>query len=125
MIVKLLLDNIEYDILYSPIKSKTKVKFYKPLAIALWNKLTEERKKLLIIQNPSNEDHKILNFDKLIECYLHTTDITLKHNLVTNKGHTKDKEKFKYFNIEKAGCCCCGVPIKDEAIIQNNDTNIY
>ena len=49
MIVKIVLDNVEYDILYTPIKSKTKVKFYKPLAIALWSKLKEERKITLII----------------------------------------------------------------------------
>ena len=44
MIVKVILDNVEYDVLYSPIKSKSKVKFYKPLAVALWSKLTKERK---------------------------------------------------------------------------------
>lgn len=124
MIVKILLDNVEYDILYSPIKSKTTVKFYKPLAIALWSKLTEKRKQTLIIKNPNNEHHKILNFDKLIECYLHNRDITHEHNLTVDKGHTIKKEKFKYFDNQKDGCCCCGIPIKDEFIIKNIDTNI-
>ena len=44
MIVKIVLDNIEYDILYSPINGKENVKFYKLLAMALWSKLTEEKK---------------------------------------------------------------------------------
>ena len=101
MIVKILLDNVEYDILYSPIKSKNKVKFYKPLAIALWNKLTEERKNLLIIKNPSNEHHKILNFDKLIECYLHNRDVTHEHNLTADKVHTIKKETLSILIIKK------------------------
>ena len=45
MLVKIILDNIEYDILYSPKKGKADLKFYKPLAIALWNGLTAKRKK--------------------------------------------------------------------------------
>ena len=64
MIVKIVLDNIEYDILYSPINGKENIIFYKPLPIALWSKLTEERKKQLIIKNPYNQNHKILNFNK-------------------------------------------------------------
>ena len=125
MLVKIILDNIEYDILYSPIKSKKKVKFYKPLAIALWSKLTEERKKTLIIINPYNEHHKILNFDKLLECYLYGSKITHEFNLVTAKWDTPEKERFKDYNSEKPGCCWCGVPIKDIGIIQNIDSKIY
>ena len=119
MIVKILLDNVEYYILYSPIKTKKKVKFYKPLAEALWSTLTEQRKQTLII---NFKDSKILNFDKLLECYLHNSTITQELNLVTAKGHTPNKEKFKYFNNKKHGCCACGVPIKWEAIIKNIDT---
>ena len=121
MLVKILLDNVEYYVLYSPIKSIKKVKFYKPLALALWSTLTEQRKKSLIIY-VNNTDHKILNFDKLLQCYLHNSKITHELNLVTAKGHTPNKEAFKYFNNKKAGCCACGVPIMWEAVIQNIDT---
>ena len=85
MIVKIVLDNIEYDILYSPINGKENVKFYKPLAMALWGKLTEERKTQLIIKNPYNQNHKILNFDKLLQCYSHNYDISQEYNIIKGK----------------------------------------
>ena len=124
MIVKIILDNIEYDILYSPKPGKADLKFYKPLAIALWNGLTEQRKKTLIIINPKNEHHKILNFDKLIECYSNDSNTQLEYTLVAGKCYSIKKDKFKFFNNQRAGYCCCGVSIGFEFPIKNIDTNI-
>ena len=124
MIVKIVLDNIEYDILYSPINGKENIIFYKPLPIALWSKLTEERKKQLIIKNPYNQNHKILNFNKLLQCYSHINDITLEYNTIKGKNYNEKQDKYKYFNNNKQNCCCCGIPIKNEFIIRNIDTNM-
>ena len=54
MLETITLNNIKYDIFYSQIKTKSKIKIHKNLVRALWDELTEERKKKLIIINPYN-----------------------------------------------------------------------
>ena len=54
--------------------------------MALWSKLTEERKTQLIIKNPYNQNHKILNFDKLLQCYSHNYDISQEYNTIKMKN---------------------------------------
>jgi hypothetical protein len=123
MIVKILLNNVEYDILYLPKYGKADVKFHKPLAIALWKGLTEERQKTLIIINPKNEHHKILNFDKLIECYICNTITRHEYNLVAGKCYSIKKDKFKLFDNQRGGYCCCGAGIEFEFLVKNIDSN--
>ena len=123
MIVKLLLDNVEYDVLYSPKQGKADVKFHKPLAIALWTGLTEERKKTLIIINPKNEHHRVLNFDKLLECYICNSDTKHEYNLVAGKCYSIKKDKFKLFDNQNGGYCCCGASIEFEFLVKNIDSN--
>ena len=69
--------------------------------------LTEEQKTKLIIISPYNKIHKILNFDKIIACYIHNTD-----------------DLFKYQNFNnKPGCCACVIKIINAFIIKNINTN--
>jgi len=121
MLDKITIENTKYDIIFSPISLKDN-KLYKPLVRALWSALTEERKKKLIIINPYNEKHKILNFDKILACYIHTIDITKEYTEIKGKFHTDKLLKYQHFN-NKPGCCACGVKIIYEYIIKNIDTN--
>ena len=44
MLDKIILDKVEYEILYSSIINKDDGKLHKPLITALWNKLSDEVK---------------------------------------------------------------------------------
>lgn len=132
MLDKIILDKIEYNILYSPIINKDDVKLHKPLITALWNKLSDEVKQKLIIKNPYNDKHKILNFDKILECYVFDGNETVKYaHLMVNSFFEKGtyyndlKDKYKLFDNKKCGCCACGVKIEHKFIIKNISTNTF
>jgi hypothetical protein len=90
--------------------------------MALWSKLTEERKTQLIIKNQYNQNHNILNFDKLLQCYSHNSNITLEYNTIKGENHNEKQNKYKCFNNKPN--CCCGIPMKKDFIITNIDTNM-
>ena len=79
MKIKASLDNITYDLLYTP---KNNCKFYKPLLTALWSKLTENQKHKVIIINPNNPEQKIINFDDM--CIAFNKVINIQLNVIMN-----------------------------------------
>ena len=87
MKIKASLDNITYDLLYTP---KNNCKFYKPLLTALWSKLTENQKHKVIIINPNNPEQKIINFDDIVYCFKQSNE----HSIKCNNGQTTFKSEF-------------------------------
>jgi hypothetical protein len=52
MLIKINLDNVDYNVVYSPVNNKVDVKLYKPLVRELWKIATQhEKEKLIIIIN--------------------------------------------------------------------------
>ena len=128
MLLKVVLDNEEYNILYSPIKVKENVKLYFPLVRALWSKISDSQKKSVVIIT-DNKNNKIINFDSLIQCYAYSRQDTLDYGqmfvtFILDKKECNENniKKYKSFN-DNIYNCACGVKIMYKNIIRNIDTD--
>ena len=134
MKIKASLDNITYDLLYTP---KNNCKFYKPLLTALWSKLTENQKHKVIIINPNNPEQKIINFDDIVYCFQQSNKHSIKCNNEYPSNKNVDESITQYvmkINIQnnsiyqfchRAGKCACGVNIEYKFIIENIETHQF
>jgi hypothetical protein len=102
-------DLILYTVIYPE-----EEKLYKPLVLALWERITENQRNKIVILHC---DLKVFNFKQLINCYKHT----FGESIIFKIDGNDDDDMYIYF--ENAGCCSCGVKIKNKDIITNKDDN--
>jgi hypothetical protein len=134
MICQIILDNVEYNVLYTPKYTvhdgiKKYILLWHPLVVNLWKQLTESQKKKLIIINPYNEKVKVINFNCVLDCFKfkYTDNIifTLKLIKFHKKGCLEILKGYNYHDNRKAGECTCGIKIAYEYVIKNIETEKY
>ena len=132
MLTRIILENEEYYVLYTPIKNKEHVKFYTPLLISLWEIITKDEKKDMIIKCNLK---KIINFDRVLQLFKYDKQDTLNlYKLLNQHKHINEiaDEINKYFGNyifdlkhDTGFRCICGVYLVNLNVVQHIQTKKY
>jgi hypothetical protein len=128
MICEILLDNVLYKIMYPARYIKNGddepiiVSLWKPLVIALWSKMTDIQKQKVVCTHPYNNNHKVINFRAIIQCYEYNHSTNIKFATTYGKAYLDGNyneviRDYNYFGTYNR--CSCGVPITHQFIIMN------